>query len=156
MSSECTRIIYARPHPYRFVFLDACETANNNGWSAAFGVLPTIIPFNLTDKPGWAQAFVGWQGKPRCPASDSEWDEYGDTLAFIFDQWMQGARLDDTLYNASQTGPYGNGQLILSFPLGEKFSLGKRVLNQVLLNGNVNNFHYVIKGYPGITRTGYN
>lgn len=143
---------YARPHPYRFVFLDACDTATAHDWALAFGVLPVTYTFSeVQDKPENVQAFVGWNGEPRCPASSDEWNAFGDTLDYIMVNWMGGYPLDVILQNASESDPYGDGSLILDFPLGKKHSYLKQLFNK----GNINNFHYVIYGYPGITRTGF-
>jgi hypothetical protein len=50
-------------NPYRFVFLDGCETAMEDFWLKAFGILP-LAPSAAGNNPALGpQAFVGWGGK---------------------------------------------------------------------------------------------
>jgi trimeric autotransporter adhesin len=133
-------------HPYRFVFLDACETADDDRFAEAFGI---IAPDTETQLGNWkVQAFVGWVGSPRAPNSDAEWSEYTMTLYVFFSSWMQGSTtLAACLNKASNPDPYGNGSLILDFPLGIKYTWF-----QQHIGGYSNSFHWKIYGYPNITR----
>lgn len=45
-------------HPYRFVFLNACDTADYYTWAWAFGI-PENLTYERVAERGYAQAFVG-------------------------------------------------------------------------------------------------
>jgi hypothetical protein len=47
-------------HPYRFVFLDCCDTAGGTDWPKAFGI-PARQISSISD-PKMARAFLGWTG----------------------------------------------------------------------------------------------
>lgn len=98
-------------HPYRFIFLDACNTAKRKGWQHTFGVCDHI-------SQGGDQAFVGWEGAAAGPATDTECLEYADTLWVLFDNWMSQVPLKTCLDLASDrnTRPYGDSRT-LTFPL---------------------------------------
>ncbi|MGD0743720.1 MAG: hypothetical protein ABSA45_01060 [Verrucomicrobiota bacterium] len=54
-------------HPYRFVFLNACQTADNDHFAHAFGIPDRITSQDLNSK--LPQAYLGWVGKPRGPVN---------------------------------------------------------------------------------------
>lgn len=111
-----------RQHPYRFVFLDACETAKAPFWSQAFGVLPRITTAQLADRPMKVQAFVGWYGSPRAPNSTGEFYDEAVTFAVFYSAWMNGFTLDGCIFYASGPHPLPPFEpTTLNFPLGIKF-----------------------------------
>jgi hypothetical protein len=138
-------------HPYRFVFLNACDTADDHDWAHAFGIFDVIRPEQLADRPLGAQAFLGWIGEPRAPDSDDEWNDMAKTFTVFFEAWQGGYNLEECIQIASSTNPYGDGSVILNFPFGKKyFQLFGRTAGNM-----ANNFDLKIYGYPWITRTGY-
>jgi hypothetical protein len=132
----------ARGHPYRFVWLDACDTANDDGWASAFGIYDTMTANQITQKGG-AQAFVGWVNEPRAPIGDDEWNNYGTMLGVFYFQWMKGATLNACLPAASDSS--------LLWPMGNKFSIVQQIAHPFSTS---NNFKYQMFGYGNITRTG--
>jgi hypothetical protein len=143
-------------HPYRFVFLDACHTAESPAWSETFGI-PRLITYNdlaVGQRP--VQAFVGWKGAPRAPDNPTDWYNYSETLGFIYDGWMSGSALVNILSMASKPDPYGDGSLILPWPLGLKYTTWQVMPPFWWMKpAHSNAFWWQIYGYPGITRTGY-
>jgi hypothetical protein len=135
-------------HPYRFVFLNACDTADDPGWAHTFGICDRITTDELSDRPDRVQAFVGWNGEPRAPQGN-EWYDEAITYELFFNLWMAGYSLHSCIYISSQTNPTVP-PYTLNFPLGKKFDYP---YNGVL-NCN-NHFHIRIYGYAGICRTGY-
>ena len=122
----------SREHPYRFVFLDACNTASDLRWANAFGVLPNITSQQADAKPGRVQALLGWKTTPGYPTPDGFYDKMLTEQRF-FNAWMGQSDLI-TCINAAQDPN-------LTWPLGYRY---------ILPNGKWN-----IYGYPWITRTGH-
>jgi hypothetical protein len=137
--------------PFRYVFLNACQTADDDFWCHSFGIEDTITSSNLDDNPEGVQAFVGWKGSPRAPDSDSEWNDEGETMTIFHEAWMQGYNLQECIDIASSSDPLGDGSVTLHFPLGKKFNIFQ---NAYGLRG-LNNFHVKIYGYRGIKRYHY-
>ena len=133
-------------HPYRFVFLNACDTAADPGWAHTFGICDRITTDELSDLPDRVQAFVGWKGEPRAPQGN-EWNDAAITYELFFNLWMAGYSLHSCIYISSQTHPTVP-PYTLNFPLGKDFGW------PYFLNRH-NNFHIRIYGYAGICRTGY-
>jgi len=139
-----------RGHPYRFVFLNACDTADNNRWCHAFGVWSSILTADdITDWPDGAQAFVGFHGEVRGASSDEEWRQLSQTYTVFFGAWMQGYTLDQCVKFASSNhpgAPFGN--YTLEFPLSTPYQ-----------NPLKRNYWYrpwlQVFGYHWITRGGY-
>jgi hypothetical protein len=141
-------------HPYRFVFLDACDTADTRDWAHAFGILDTMTSAQLAYNPWKVQAFVGYIGEPRSPDSDDEWYEMAETYAVFYDLWMNQLNLQECIDTASKTKPFGNSSPItLEFPFGKQFNALQ--VNWPSTNAPVNNFSLKIYGYPWIKRTGF-
>lgn len=132
-------------HPYRFVFLNACDTADDPGWCETFGI-PLRITEAMANKNGQVQGFLGWHGKPKCPSSDDDWDNIEQTYALFFYNWQRGQPLAICTNLAENPS--------LSWPLNIKFTPQELSNpNYPLIGGN--NFNLVLWGYPGITRTSY-
>src|SRR5690606_37643544 len=96
----------AASHPYRFVFLDACETAATKDWQRAFGFF--YPPFSTShvwngDRP--PRAFLGWQ-KPKTGLGNVYTtaltaQDFGTTLNVFYAAWMSGFTLDYCIRLAS-------------------------------------------------------
>jgi hypothetical protein len=138
-------------HPYRFVFLNACDTADDDDWAHTFGVFDIITPAQLASRPLGAQAFLGWIGEPRAPDTDNDWNEMAQTLAVFFEAWQGGYNLQECIALASKTHPFGSSGPTLNFPLGKKFPQ----FFGVPAAGAANNFKLKTYGYPWIKREGY-
>jgi hypothetical protein len=147
--SPRTGIIH-RGHPYRFVFLNACETANDSGWADTFGIPKTIKQSEVEDEPEKVQGFLGWNGSPAAPVTADDWDQTAQTYTVFFNAWMLGNPLADCLTSARSRNPFGDGSVILQKPLGIYIGVNYYVPNL----GN-----WLCKprifGYPGITRNGF-
>jgi hypothetical protein len=142
-----------RRHPYRFVFYNACETADGKDWHEAFGILKEITSADLAIDPNCAQAFVGWHGRPKAPETNSDLDDLMETYAVFFGAWMNEVPLDQCLFVASQKEPFGpGGGITLDFPFGKKYSWIER-WNPC--NDVNKNFNLVVYGYPRLTRSSY-
>jgi hypothetical protein len=147
-----------RKHPYRFVFLDACDTADQKFWSRAFGIMDTITSTDLANGAA-PQAFVGWVNESKGPQSSDDFEDFASTYAVFYNAWVNGATLDTCIQLASSHDPFGDGTILLNFPLGQKYSwplswtwyknpnTGKSLW--------ANDFHVRVIGYSGITRTSY-
>lgn len=146
-----------RSHPYRFVFLDACETANDPNWSKAFGVLPRITSAELAQRPLKVQAFVGWHGSPRAPNSTEELYDYALTYGVLYSAWMNGFTLDDCITFASSQHPLPPpyDSITLNFPLGTRFYGNGFYWALPPWGSHWNTFRIQVMGYAGITRDGY-
>ena len=89
-------------HPYRLVFLDACQTGNGPGWANAFGIKDSLTYNDVQSHPEKAQAFVGWKGEVVSPAVASAFnDSYNLTLLAFFWLWQNGTPLTDCVYTCS-------------------------------------------------------
>ena len=149
------RVGLIRHHPYRFVFLNACNTADTADWAYTFGIYTSLGPDDISDWPLGVQAFLGWFGKPRAPTTDQEWRDMGDTYAVFYGAWMQGFSLTECISIASRKHPPAPFDVVtLDFPLGIKYTLLQQIFSDYP-NLMPNNFHPVIYGYPWIKRSGY-
>jgi hypothetical protein len=146
-------------HPYRFVFLDACDTADKREWAHAFGILDSMTGEQVFSQPWKVQAFVGYIGSPRGPDSNDEWYEMAKTYVVFNDLWMNQFPLQECIDTASKTKPFGNSlPITLGFPFGKKFDIfhTSPPLNLIRPEDiSVNNFSLKVYGYPWIKRTGY-
>ncbi len=78
---------YDAPHPYRFVFLNACNTANGD-WPSAFGIPLHISDDDLARYPYSEAAFLGWQGLVRIPGTAAEAYQMGGALNKFYINWL--------------------------------------------------------------------
>jgi hypothetical protein len=147
-----------RQHPYRFVFLDACDTSDQTLWSRAFGIMDKITSDQLGNGSA-PQAFVGWVNESKGPQSSDEFYDFASTYTLFYTAWVNGATLDSCIQEASSSNPFGDGSVILNFPLGEKYSWPLSWTWYTNPNTGkstwANDFHIRVYGYTGITRTGY-
>jgi hypothetical protein len=107
-------------HPYRFVFLNACETARDVGWARAFGIFPSVWwegDATSIEQAGYRgpQAFVGWAKKVAGPDFADEWDDtypsmpykgYGTMIEEFYAAWMSGVPLIQCVARASDSKEY--------------------------------------------------
>lgn len=109
-------------NPYRFVFLDGCETGLGNDWPRAFGIFPKHNSVAARCKLG-PQAYVGWGGKSSAWTGgsydrtnpDGSVDEgsfnysasqamawaYSQTLSTFYWEWQWGTPLAQCIADAS-------------------------------------------------------
>ena len=106
-------------HPYRFVFLDGCSTAETKEWQHAFGIL---YPgggriWNDTRPP---RVFMGWTsekvGLGAGGATTTTCQDYGTTVNVFFDCWMSGFSLDYCIRAASVN--YSSANYTVKHPSG--------------------------------------
>jgi len=150
-------------HPYRFVFLDGCETATSVLWPQAFGIPARITVTDLTSAPSvyfdHPQAFVGWRTKVPF-AQGQEWDDYGKTLELFFENWMLGYPLAQCIYVASDRNsldPVTGQKLKRPLPVEKNRDLWANI------GGIPQRIDYLplsygilkVFGYVGITANGY-
>ncbi len=95
-----------RPHPFRFVILDACECGDANYLADAFGIEPGSHASWWYRKAGFApQAMVAWTGDVMDP-QPMYWEDveiYGSHLAVLYNLWMSGAPLVYCVYSGAQS-----------------------------------------------------
>jgi hypothetical protein len=87
-------------HPYRFVFLDGCQTGAGK-FSEAFGIPAQTVDnafFGLMDVR--SRAFLGF--KNNVYFNSSQWDWYSLMIGTFFSLWRDGDTLSDCVYNATQ------------------------------------------------------
>jgi hypothetical protein len=139
--------------PYRFVFLDACATANDSDWAGAFG-----IPQNrqkstqITAWPERAQAFVGWEGLQKVPGRGDLFDMNTAFIVF-FGSWQSGRPINDCIVYSSKNYPPAplNGFDLSAWKFGDYQHYSKSEQNHF---GITQDPRLVLYGYAGITRTG--
>jgi hypothetical protein len=148
-----------RGRPFRFVFLNACETADDDNLHNVFGIYHRLTTADLQKNSQNAQAYVGWVNSPRIPLTADDWYDFASTYAVLYDAWMAGIPLDDCLNMASQKYPFGSVYPItLNWPFGTKFLLPVSVDPSHPITGwarTPNNFYLKIYGYAGLERRGY-
>ena len=149
-------------HPYRFVFLDACSTAETKEWQHAFGLL---YPgggrmWNDTRPP---RAFMGWAsekvGLGATTATTTTCTDYGTTVNVFFDCWMSGFSLDYCIRVASVN--YSSANYTVKNPSGLHLPLPVPGTEHCILSDGTQ-FDRTggcpplkVVGYRGLTRTGY-
>ena len=93
------------PDPFRFVFLDGCETASDPLWRRTFGIYPLGISSRGKVGP---QAFVGW-ARERTPYANTQerLTGYAATLQAFYVFWMSGQPLANCIKLTSDKTTYG-------------------------------------------------
>lgn len=96
---------FITPYPYRFVFLDGCETASDPAWRRTFGIYPNGVSSRGKVGP---QAYVGW-ARPRTPYVNTEerMGGYTETLQAFYTFWMNGVPLAQCIRLTSDKKTYG-------------------------------------------------
>jgi hypothetical protein len=130
-------------HPYRFVFLNACDTAGGSCWARAFGIKDKIT-YAQASQIGHAQAFVGWVNESRAPENDDDWYNMEETYAVFYSAWMNEVPLEDCINAASSNS--------LPLPLGEPFPWYEYAFPSIY---HTLPYHIRILGYAGLTRSGF-
>jgi hypothetical protein len=142
-------------HPYRLVFLDACDTAGANYWSHAFGIVDRITYAQAFQK-GYAQAFIGWYNEARGPDSDDDWYDVNKTYLVFWSAWMSGWPLEDCYRAASTPDPPAPfDSFCLIFPYGIDWPWYEYAGQKIGLKYNPVRYRARIFGYPGLTRGGF-
>ncbi|HEY9072978.1 MAG TPA: hypothetical protein VIN67_02495, partial [Desulfobaccales bacterium] len=106
----------APSYPYRFVFLDGCDTVSDNQWRHAFGIMPLGPPGQAGRPKLGPQALLGWQGMKGAWFDGIEYpgtqnlaigqslavqSAYAATLQAFFADWMNGNSLLTCIMHAS-------------------------------------------------------
>ncbi len=151
--------------PYRFVFLDACDTASDNQWRDAFGIM-SLRPGDQAGREKLGpQAFVGWaHGKTGCLSEMYDTNgnldlnktraaesAYTATLCGFYLAWMNGATLYQCINLASDPTavPYP-----LPVPSIKRFTIGPPFANPSFIVINSYPSPIYIVGHSGLTRSG--
>jgi hypothetical protein len=96
---------FITPNPYRFVFLDGCDTASDPLWRRTFGIYPLGISSRGKVGP---QAFVGWAKERTAYANTQErLTGYTATLQDFYRFWMSGQPLANCIKLTSDKKTYG-------------------------------------------------
>jgi hypothetical protein len=139
-------------HPYRFVFLNACDTAGANFWPHAFGIKDRITDAVAT-RTGHPQAFVGWFNEARAPETDDDWNDEAETYAVFNGAWMSGWPLENCIRTASSPFPQAPfDSYYLNWPLGKDWPWYEYALSSLY---HPIPFHIKIFGYAGLTRSSF-
>lgn len=147
-------------HPYRFVFLDACYTAEFAMWQHAFGIWADGPPnASLFDSLATPQAFLGWESDvsgvevESLPNLRPAWDDdtidaYTQTIQYFYLLWMNDVPLDDCIRMCS-----GKPTSTLPWPLPVKGN------SRAITPSGIEVFRLTSKlklaGYSGLKRLGY-
>jgi hypothetical protein len=107
-SRQITFNKYAGARPYRFVFLDGCNTANGD-WPGAFGMPKQAEPLSYYQgTPNRPSAFVGWNvtvgGKPEWGTLQNYWAYRQDWMAdWAINYYSDGLKdqLDEANYDSN-------------------------------------------------------
>jgi hypothetical protein len=97
-------------HPYRFAFLDGCESGSKDSeWPASFGIMPAQLSatdFTALGLPN--RAFLGWKKKIVTATFDTSRHTF---VLNFFTEWLDNeANLSAALATAA-TGTIGSGEL---------------------------------------------
>ena len=142
-------------HPYRFVFLNACDTATANFWTHAFGIKDRVS-YAQASQRGSAQAFMGWFNESRAPDTDDEWNDEAQTYAVFFGAWMSGWPLESCYRTASSPFPQAPfDSFYLNFPFGIDWKWIDYNGPTWIYGPHPLPYHIKIFGYAGITRSGF-
>jgi hypothetical protein len=138
---------------YRFVFLDACSTADDADWAHAFGIHDKITEKNLQFRPGGVQAFVGWQHEKRVPLFN--YFNMSDCESLFWSCWQNGIPLDRCIYFASQNHPPAPFDFLdlTGYNFGEFQHWNSWEISKWGFGWS--DPKITIYGYAGITRTGF-
>ncbi len=136
--------------PYRFVFLDGCETGKDNNWAHSFGIYDKGTN-GLPQTSIGPQAFAGWDAvvggirDTNNVVIDDLAFAYGQTLNIFYDDWMAGEPLAACVADASDKA--------FPDPLPVKGNENYTVNGQPWRRDTAN---LKIIGYRGLTRSGLN
>ncbi|MDE3099016.1 MAG: hypothetical protein KGJ88_06050 [Verrucomicrobiota bacterium] len=101
-------IIHAALHPYRFVFLDGCDTAAGN-LSEAFGIPAMALSTNNFASQGLeSRAFVGFKAT-KLDLNFATWQGYSLMTGFFLSDWLSGAVNVQTCVNNAENDAHNTG-----------------------------------------------
>jgi hypothetical protein len=112
-SQVFTQIQRAALHPYRFVWIDACDTGAGN-FCEAFGIPAITASTNFFAAAGVeSRAFIGFQQPTGFDTSNSSgdpnsWPNRSSMIANFLQAWLGGVDLN-TIVNTAKTGTFGYG-----------------------------------------------
>jgi hypothetical protein len=145
---------------YRFVFLHGCHTAADDHFPRAFGIRPTITAKYLSHFPNEAQAFVGYDSSAYpplllflLPQRDSFIKEL-DAWNLFFELWQS----DYTLENCISATEVNYSSATLPRTNLEAWNFGQyqeKAAKHFRTAPEDRQPRLVIKGYCGLTRTGF-
>jgi hypothetical protein len=97
-------------HPYRFVFLDGCETGSKGSeWPAAFGIMPAELTATDFARLGLARrAFLGWKKKIATTSFDTSRHTF---VLNFFDNWLEGGQNLSSALASAANGTVGSSEL---------------------------------------------
>lgn len=139
--------------PYRFVFLDGCDTASGKDWRRSFGIFPLDSPNQAARNKTGPQAYVGWgtvttgllNFKDHTTGATDQEQGYVNTLAKFYSAWMSGNRLRDCL-NSATTVSANCYPLPVDKNKNFTFTINN---NSYTITNRVTSKLYLI-GYPGL------
>jgi len=92
----------ATHHPYRFVFLDTCNSASGT-LCEAFGIRRIAVDRSLYQYNNVkARAFVGYTGSSRLPNTADDYTFSAAMMAQFFAEWRDGADINGIVQRAKQ------------------------------------------------------
>jgi hypothetical protein len=124
-------------HPYRFVFLDACEVMKNPFFQTAFGISTPIYENDIDFNSQGPQALLGWVTLAAMPSSVDELTDWSIAMATFYVHWMT----DSTVQDAFSAACADN----LAFPLNRAYN--RNIVKRWFTKGRA-----AIAGYPSLTR----
>jgi hypothetical protein len=110
-------------HPYRFVFLDGCNTADGN-WPQAFGIPKRkgMIVTDFTQKRGIRpRAFMGWNRTKSVGthiiAGNQLYPPHADYIGAFWNSWINGggglSSVEEAISDAAAAAPLAAGGMVL-------------------------------------------
>jgi hypothetical protein len=98
-------------HPYRFVFLDGCNTAKGN-LPAAFGIPPIVVSDDDWNNKYRIQprAFIGWSTYTAASVKNTLPQDHKRFVENFYGDWQSGALLQDALHDATADAESGGQQ----------------------------------------------
>src|SRR5262249_3428086 len=147
-------------HPYRFVFIDACQCGMKPYWARAFGIPDTMSSGDVIRHPILARAFLGWTGTVFSVGNDTQAIQYQQTLSYFYTLWLRGFTLEQCVKACSKFGspgaPYDPaGIMNIQLPLGlPQDYLSWQAHPTPGQKPDLPGGFTRIYGYSGLTRTG--
>ena len=99
---EPTTIQHAALHPYRFVYLDGCDTGAGT-MSEAFGIPAATLSTNDFVANGVeSRVFIGYKSWKVDNVTQLNWENYSSMIWYFLSAWTQGLDSGDCVYDAQQ------------------------------------------------------
>ncbi len=157
-------------NPFRFVFMDGCDTASGWQWRSAFGIYPLYLASQSAARyklgpqayVGWAASFSGWFNE----TDDSDnsvalAEAYANTLNNFYEEWMLNIPLDQCIAVASRknvlnTAPFPVPQNGKDYHFKGTATINGFPYDYDFTSTNNETSKIYISGHPGLTRSGLN